>query len=90
MLTEVQKNALYNRVNVIVRLGQCVGLVLNGADYYGIISYYENLAMTQGFENTIQKLDNFRRLINKSTIGPILLTMVNSARKYENQKQLVR
>ena len=91
MLTEVQKNALFNKVNVIVRLGNSVGLVISEADYYGTISYYENMAIEQGFENISKKLDNFRKLINSSTAGPILLSMVISARKYETgkQKQLV-
>lgn len=92
MLTEVQKNALLKKINVIVRLGQSVGLVVNEADYYGTISYYENLAVSQGFEIVIKRLEQLRSIINRSTIGPILLSMVNSARKYEleNQKQLVR
>lgn len=94
-MTNEQQTMLHKIINSILNLGASIGIVISNADKQNVISYYDAKVNAENYEHVVTTLLKLKYVINRSNLGYVLSSMVNTARKNnikkaENQKCLIR
>ena len=94
-MTNEQQTMLHKIINSILNLRASIGIVISNADKQNVISYYDEKVNAENYEHVVTTLLKLKYVINRSNLGYILSSMVNTARKNnikkeENQKCLIR
>ena len=94
-MTNEQQTMLHKIINSILNLGASIGIVISNVDKQAVISYYEEKVNAENYEQVVTTLLKLKYVINRSNLGYVLSSMVNTARKHnikkaESQKCLIR